>query len=104
MQTSFERFVDDNARALLGSAYLLTGDRHAAEDLLQDALERVFVHWARIKDPLPYTRTVMAAASPTAGVLPLVDRGRCPWTSRTTTSLRPIQPSNTSSTPIWPRS
>ncbi|WP_328291541.1 SigE family RNA polymerase sigma factor [Kineococcus sp. NBC_00420] len=60
MQMPFEQFVDHNARALLGSAYLLTGDTHAAEDLLQDALERVFMHWSRVLDPLPYTRTVMA--------------------------------------------
>jgi DNA-directed RNA polymerase specialized sigma24 family protein len=31
-------------------AYLLTGDRHAAEDLLQTALTRTYLHWRRIRD------------------------------------------------------
>lgn len=38
---SFEGFVRARPAALARTAYLLTGDRHAAEDLLQDALARV---------------------------------------------------------------
>lgn len=60
MGQTFADFIDAHARQLLGSAYLLTADATAAEDLLQDALERVFIHWSRVQDPLPYTRTVMA--------------------------------------------
>lgn len=59
MGQTFADFVDTHTRQLLGSAYLLTADATTAEDLLQDALERVFIHWSRIRDPLPYTRTVM---------------------------------------------
>jgi DNA-directed RNA polymerase specialized sigma24 family protein len=37
----FERFVSRGSPALLRSAYLLTGDRGHAEDLLQGTLLRV---------------------------------------------------------------
>lgn len=57
---SFEEFVHARSAALLRSAYLLTVDRHAAEDLLQDALERAYVKWRRIRDdPEPYVRRIM---------------------------------------------
>lgn len=59
----FTRFVAGNATALLRTAYLLTGDRSAAEDLLQDALERVYVAWPRVQEPYAYTRTALARAS-----------------------------------------
>ena len=32
----------ERGRALFGYAHLLTGDRHAAEDLVQEALVRTF--------------------------------------------------------------
>jgi RNA polymerase sigma-70 factor (sigma-E family) len=39
--------------------YLLTGDRHHAEDLVQTALARVAVRWRRIEDPEAYVRRVL---------------------------------------------
>lgn len=39
----FEEFVRARSAALAHTAYLLTGDRHAAEDLLQNTLARVAV-------------------------------------------------------------
>lgn len=36
----FGEFVANRTRALMGLAYLLTGDRHSAEDLLQAALAK----------------------------------------------------------------
>jgi RNA polymerase sigma-70 factor (sigma-E family) len=45
----FVAFVDARAAALLRTARLLTaGDQHAAEDLLQTALEKAYVAWPRI--------------------------------------------------------
>src|ERR1019366_7194919 len=41
----FERFVSRGSPALLRSAYLLTGDRGHAEDLLQGTLLRVALRW-----------------------------------------------------------
>ncbi|GIH17141.1 SigE family RNA polymerase sigma factor [Rugosimonospora africana] len=58
--TGFDDFVRGRAGALLRSAYLLTGDRHAAEDLLQDALERVYRRWSRIAtSPEAYARRAL---------------------------------------------
>jgi RNA polymerase sigma-70 factor (sigma-E family) len=46
--------------ALLRVAYLLTGDRHAAEDLLQDVLEQIYVKWSRIHGaPEAYARRAL---------------------------------------------
>ena len=46
---------------LLRSAWLVTGDLHRAEDLVQDALVRVALRWARLRDgnPTAYARTVV---------------------------------------------
>ena len=59
----FDAFVRATWRPLLRSALLLTGDRHAAEDLVQETLTRVAQRWTRVarggEDPLPYARTVL---------------------------------------------
>ncbi|HWL34752.1 MAG TPA: SigE family RNA polymerase sigma factor [Frankiaceae bacterium] len=58
----FEEFVRARTPALLRSAYLLTGDQHAAEDLVQAALERTALRWRRIDrggGVDGYVRTVM---------------------------------------------
>jgi RNA polymerase sigma-70 factor (sigma-E family) len=49
--TEFDDFVRMRTTALLRVAYLLTGDRHAAEDLLQEVLEQMYVRWRRIDGP-----------------------------------------------------
>src|SRR4051794_40845451 len=46
----FSAFVAGRSPALLRTAYLLTGDAHAAEDLLQAALLQTLRHWRRIRD------------------------------------------------------
>jgi RNA polymerase sigma-70 factor (sigma-E family) len=61
---SFDAFVADRSTALLRTAYLLTGDRGYAEDLLQTALLRVFRHWSRAREaPEAYTRQVLVNLS-----------------------------------------
>lgn len=56
----FEDFVAARYPALLRTAYLLTGHRADAEDLLQTALARCVPAWHRISgDPEPYVRTVL---------------------------------------------
>lgn len=47
----FGRFVASASPGLLRAAYLLTGDRADAEDLLQNALLRVFRRWQSISGP-----------------------------------------------------
>ena len=60
----FEEFVVARRDALLRTAYLLTGDHHDAEDLVQSALIKVVPKWTRIKDrPEAYVRRVLARES-----------------------------------------
>jgi RNA polymerase sigma-70 factor (sigma-E family) len=62
MASSFEQFVRDSLPALMRHAYALTGNTHAAEDLVQDTLVRLAGVWRRIDregNPLAYTRMVM---------------------------------------------
>ncbi|WP_433315721.1 SigE family RNA polymerase sigma factor [Micromonospora sp. CA-269861] len=55
----FADFVRAETAGLTRFAYLLTGDRHHAEDLVQVALARVAVRWERIEDPPAYLRRVL---------------------------------------------
>jgi RNA polymerase sigma-70 factor (sigma-E family) len=59
-QRDFTEFVTTRADSLIRFAYLLTGDQHAAEDLLQTALAKTAGRWRRIRDsPEAYVRRVM---------------------------------------------
>ena len=59
-QDDFAAFVRARSTALLRTAHLLTGDRGHAEDLLQQALERLARHWRRIDtSPEGYVRRTM---------------------------------------------
>jgi len=61
---AFSEFVAARSRHLLQAAYLLTGDRHRAEDLLQTALTRAYLRWDRIEtdDPEGYVRRTLTNA------------------------------------------
>jgi RNA polymerase sigma-70 factor, ECF subfamily len=50
-EADFTEFVRTRSTALLRTAYLLTGDRGHAEDLLQTVLTKVYASWGRIRDP-----------------------------------------------------
>ncbi|GAB3414816.1 SigE family RNA polymerase sigma factor [Flindersiella endophytica] len=45
----FSAYVAARRKALMRTAYLLAGDHHAAEDLVQSALARVYASWRRIR-------------------------------------------------------
>jgi RNA polymerase sigma-70 factor (ECF subfamily) len=47
-ESDFRQYVAVRQRALLRTAWLLTGDWGAAEDLVQTALVRAWPHWRRI--------------------------------------------------------
>ena len=62
----FTAFVAGASRRLLRSAYLITGDVGAAEDLLQTALERAYRRWAYVRrqgTPEAYVRRVIVNAA-----------------------------------------
>jgi RNA polymerase sigma-70 factor (sigma-E family) len=45
---AFERFVQEQTSTLYRTAFLLTGNRYEAEELLQDTLARLYPRWDRV--------------------------------------------------------
>ncbi|MEV8633679.1 SigE family RNA polymerase sigma factor [Streptosporangium sp. NPDC051023] len=61
-EATFDEFVAARSTALLRTAALVCGaSRHDAEDLVQNALERIYRHWGRIQhdNPEAYARKVV---------------------------------------------
>lgn len=59
---AFDAFVRVRGPALVRAAYLLTGDQHLAEDLVQSALSRTYRSWRRLDaagNAEAYTRKIM---------------------------------------------
>ncbi|MFF7979361.1 SigE family RNA polymerase sigma factor [Streptomyces sp. NPDC007901] len=82
LQESFVEFVDSRSSALLRTAVLLTGgDRHAAEDLLQNALIKAAGRWQRIDEPEAYVRQVLYRQQ--------ISRWRLKWRRRELTVAEP---------------
>jgi RNA polymerase sigma-70 factor (sigma-E family) len=64
MFASFDEFVEDRSTALLRTAFLLTGDRGHAEDLLQTTLLRTLRRWSKARAaPEAYARQVLVNLS-----------------------------------------
>lgn len=62
----FEDYVAARGSSLVRFAALLTGDRHRAEDLVQEALARTYLRWDRIRradNPDVYVRRLLVNAS-----------------------------------------
>ncbi len=60
VRQDFTEFVAARSAELLRLAYVLTADRHAAEDLLQNSLIKAAAHWGRIhSSPEAYVRRIM---------------------------------------------
>ncbi|WP_233488646.1 SigE family RNA polymerase sigma factor [Blastococcus sp. TF02-09] len=58
-EAAFDAFVADRRASLLRTAFLLTGEPHRAEDLVQAALLEVLRRWPRLRDrvdPVGYAR------------------------------------------------
>lgn len=45
----FEEYMTARQPSLLRTAYLLTGDRHSAEDLVQTALAKLYLSWDKVQ-------------------------------------------------------
>lgn len=59
---SFEGYVAARGQGLLRFGYLLTGDRHLSEDLVQEALARAHRRWGKISSldhPDAYVRRII---------------------------------------------
>ncbi len=77
----FEEFFSAQRRSLSRTALLLTGDRLAAEDLLQEALTRTAERWSRVTaqgDPTAYIKQIM------------LNDVRSAWRRRRRTSEHPV--------------
>ena len=60
----FEAFAAATTPQLYRAAYLMVGDHHLAEDLVQDVLARVYVAWPKIQStPRGYAYRAMANAA-----------------------------------------
>jgi RNA polymerase sigma-70 factor (sigma-E family) len=58
----FRQFMAARSAALLRTAYLLTGDRGHAEDLVQNALTKTYRHWGTVRRsgvPEAYVRRIL---------------------------------------------
>ena len=60
-ESEFTEWVTGQQRQLLRSAFLLTGDLHRAQDLVQEALVKVALRWTRLRagNPTAYARTII---------------------------------------------
>ncbi len=61
----FEQFVAEQGTSLLRLAYVLTGNSHSAEDLVQSALIDAYRHWRKVtsaRSPNAYVRRVLINA------------------------------------------
>ena len=47
-EEEFAAYMDARRQGLLRTAYLLTGDRHTAEDLVQTALAKLYLSWDKV--------------------------------------------------------
>ena len=45
----FEEYMAARQPSLLRTAYLLTGDRHSAEDLVQTSLAKLYLSWDKVQ-------------------------------------------------------
>lgn len=61
----YDEFVTGAWRRLCWTAYMLTGDRGLAEDLVQTALVKTYVAWPKVRrdDALAYARRVLVNAN-----------------------------------------
>src|SRR3954451_2299337 len=82
--TEFEEFAYARTPHLLRSAWLLCGDVHQAEDLVQETLAKMYVRWhrrlgGRIDNPAAYAQTTLvrtflsARRRRSSGELPYAD-------------------------------
>jgi RNA polymerase sigma-70 factor (sigma-E family) len=73
-QGEFAEFAGAVARELRGTAFLMCGDWHRAEDATQEALMRLYVAWPRLERGIGLRRYARKAV-----VSVVLDQGKRPW-------------------------
>ncbi|GAA1182240.1 RNA polymerase sigma-70 factor (sigma-E family) [Kitasatospora gansuensis] len=65
-EAEFSSFVQGRWNGLVRTAYLLTGNRHDAEDLAQTTLTKVYASWRRVRSsnsPDAYVRRILVTSN-----------------------------------------
>ena len=71
---AFVEFVEAASPSLRRTAYLIGGDRHKADDIVQDALYKLYLAWPKVRrvgNPFAYARRTVVNAA--------YDGKRRPW-------------------------
>ena len=83
---AFAEYFAARSGAMRGTAFLLCGDWHRAEDLVQTAFTKLYTHWNRVtrhESLDPYVRQVLIRA--------FIDDGRRGWWRRERPQETPIE-------------
>lgn len=83
-EAEYRDYVAGRAAAFRRTAYLLCGDWHRAEDLVQHALTSLYTHWHRVR-----ARDNLDAYVRAALVRRAIDESRRPWRREHATALLP---------------
>jgi RNA polymerase sigma-70 factor (sigma-E family) len=80
----YVEFVETTMGSLRRTAYLVCGDWHRADDVVQDAFCKLYLSWAKVDrsgNPLAYARRIVVNAA--------LDSGRRPWRREVPTDQPP---------------
>ena len=80
----FVEFVETTSPSLRRTAYLISGDRHKADDIVQDALYKLYLAWPKVRrvgNPFAYARRMVVNVAH--------DGGRRPWRREVATDAVP---------------
>ncbi|NEA34086.1 SigE family RNA polymerase sigma factor [Streptomyces sp. SID13031] len=80
----YVEFVEASGATLRRTAYLVCGDWHRADDVVQDALYKLYLAWPKVDrsgNPLAYARRIVVNAA--------LDIGRRPWRREVSTDQPP---------------
>jgi RNA polymerase sigma-70 factor (sigma-E family) len=80
----FVEFVETTSPSLRRTAYLMCGDRHKADDIVQDALYKLYLAWPRVRrvgNQFAYARRMVVNVAH--------DGGRRPWRREVATAAVP---------------
>lgn len=80
----YVEFVEATSASLRRTAYLVCGDWHRADDVVQDALYKLYLSWPKVDrsgNPLGYARRIVVNAA--------LDNGRRPWRREVPTDVPP---------------